>query len=468
MMLTLLPEILLLGLIVILFVQVIARPGQDLAAKWLPWACLGLLAATGTSLSQTGLLFGKTYQLDALSQFIKLAVAAGLFMAVANAKGQATLKEPMRTDYYLLLCISAWGLMLLASSVELMTIYIALEISSYALYALVPLRAGDKRAAEAGIKYVLFGAAATAVSLYGFAYITAAQHTTFLAELTTKEWDFVTNPGALIGLIMFLAGFMYKLALFPFHFWCPDVYQGASNETAAYAATLPKLGAVVILVRLASLLVPGQPGMTILAILGAVSMTFGNLSALVQDDVKRMLGYSSIAHAGYVVIGLVAGTAEGLASATFYALVYVLMNLTCFWVVCHLSKDGRNMLYSDLDGLHQRSPVFAFVLAVAAFSLVGLPPTAGFMGKLFLLTSAWGHGYDWLVIIAALNTAISIYFYLSLVRHAYTHDPAPTVARAKEGGLVLGTVFAGLVLLLGIVPAPVYDLAVKAGKALLP
>jgi NADH-quinone oxidoreductase subunit N len=181
-----------------------------------------------------------------------------------------------------------------------------------------------------------------------------------------------------------------------------------------------------------------------------------------------MLGYSSIAHAGYVVIGLVAGTAEGLASATFYALVYVLMNLTCFWVVCHLSKDGRNMLYSDLDGLHQRSPVLAFVLAVAAFSLVGLPPTAGFMGKLFLLTSAWGHGYDWLVIIAALNTAISIYFYLSLVRHAYTHDPAPTPTPAKEGGLVLGTVFAALVLLLGIVPAPVYDLAVKAGKALLP
>ncbi|MBP9944019.1 MAG: NADH-quinone oxidoreductase subunit N, partial [Desulfomicrobium sp.] len=300
MILTLLPEALLLLLIVVLFVQVVRQPGQDLAATWLPWACLGVLAASGASIGQSALVFGNTYQIDPLSQFMKLAIAIGLFIAVTNAKNQATLKEPMRTDYYLLLCISAWGLMLLASSVELMTIYISLEISSYALYALIPLRAGDKRAAEAGIKYVLFGAAATAISLYGFAYITAAQQTTFLAELMTKPWDFATNPGALIGLVMFMAGFMYKLALFPFHFWCPDVYQGASNETAAFAATLPKIGAVVVLVRLAALLVPGQAAMTILAILAAVSMTFGNLSALAQDDVKRMLGYSSIAHAGYV------------------------------------------------------------------------------------------------------------------------------------------------------------------------
>jgi len=152
MILTLLPEALLLLLIVVLFVQVIRKPGQDLAAPWLPWACLGVLAASGASIGQSALVFGNTYQIDPLSQFMKLAIAIGLFIAVTNARNQATLKEPMRTDYYLLLCISAWGLMLLASSVELMTIYISLEISSYALYALIPLRAGDKRAAEAGIK----------------------------------------------------------------------------------------------------------------------------------------------------------------------------------------------------------------------------------------------------------------------------------------------------------------------------
>lgn len=464
----LLPESLLLGLMVLLFVLVLAKPGKDVVGAWLPAGCLAVLAAAGASLGRSALLFGGTYQVDPLSQFMKAAVALGLFIAVTNSGRQATLREEVRADYALLLCLSAWGLMLLASAVELMTIYVSLEISSYALYAVIPLRAGDRRAAEAGIKYVLFGAAATAVSLYGFAYISAAQHTTFLHELAGREWDFATNPGALVGLVMFMAGFMYKLALFPFHFWCPDVYQGASNETAAFAATLPKLGAVVVLVRLASLLVPGQPGMTILAILGAVSMTFGNLAALAQDDVKRMLGYSSVAHAGYVTIGLVAGSADGLASASFYALVYILMNLTCFWVVCHLSKDGRNINYADLDGLHGRSPVLAFVLAVSAFSLVGLPPTAGFMGKLFLLTSAWGRGYDWLVIIAALNTAISIYFYLSLVRHAYTHDQQAEPVPAKGGGMALGALFAALILLIGVLPAPVYELAVQAGRSLMP
>ena len=468
MMQALLPEILLLGIVLTLFVFVVARPGRGVDGPWLPAGCLAVLAGAVAGLGRSAVLFGGTYHVDPLSQFMKMAVALGLFIALTNSGRQATLREEVRADYALLLSLSAWGLMLLSSAVELMTVYVSLEISSYALYALIPLRAGDRRAAEAGIKYVLFGAAATAVSLYGLAYITAAQHTTFLTELAGMEWDFAANPGALVGLVMFMAGFMYKLALFPFHFWCPDVYQGASNETAAYAATLPKLGAVVVLVRLAALLTPGQPGMTVLAILGAASMTFGNLAALAQDDVKRMLGYSSVAHAGYVVIGLVAGNAEGLASASFYALVYILMNLTCFWVVCHLSKDGRNIRYDDLDGLHGRSPVLAFVLAVSAFSLVGLPPTAGFMGKLFLLTAAWGRGYDWLVIVAALNTAVAIYFYLSLVRHAYTHEQPPEPVVAKGGGAVLGALFAAIILLIGVMPAPVYELAALAGRAIMP
>ena len=236
-------------------------------------------------------------------------------------------------------------------------------------------------------------------------------------------------------------------------------------------ATLPKLGAVVVLVRLASLMAPGAEIGLILAVLGATSMTLGNLMALAQRDVKRILGYSSVAHAGYVTLGLVAGTAEGLAAAAFYALVYLIMNLAAFWVVCRLSGDGRNVRLDDLAGLHARCPLLALTLAVAAFSLVGLPPTAGFTGKLFLLTAAWGHGYNWLVIVAALNTAISIFYYLNLVRYAYTVEggtelPVSGMPRAAAG--IGGAALAVFLLLLGVLPGAMFGLAEAAGKVLLP
>jgi NADH:ubiquinone oxidoreductase subunit 2 (subunit N) len=177
-----------------------------------------------------------------------------------------------------------------------------------------------------------------------------------------------------------------------------------------------------------------------------------------------------MAHAGYLMVGLVSGTLAGLDAAAFYALAYILMSFACFWVICRVAADGRNLTLEDLNGLHQRAPVLAFVLAVSAFSLVGLPPTAGFMGKLFLLTAAWDHGYNWLVIVAAVNTAISIYYYLGLVRHAYTQDEPvtpPAVQREPFFSNVWALVLALLVVLLGTLPGPVFDVAVNASSQLM-
>jgi NADH-quinone oxidoreductase subunit N len=468
--LNVLPEIVQTAIVLALFlISVTKSPGAG--GKFTPLlplaAGIGVVAA-GFSLGASGAMFGGAYQIDGLSQFFKFAVALGFAIAVLNAAPQPTLDPEKRADYFLLLALSALGLMYLSSAVELVTIYLALELSSYSLYALIPLRSREPRAAEAGIKYILFGAAATALSLFGLAYILAGQHSSYLAELTARSWSWAETPIGVVGLTLFMAGFFYKLALFPFHFWAPDVYDGASNETAAYAATLPKLGAVVILIRLAAMLKPGLQVTTVLAVLGAASMTFGNLAALTQQDIKRMLGYSSVAHAGYVMVGLVAASASGLAAAGFYSLIYVLMNLTCFWVICRLSTDGRNLQLSDLDGLHRRAPFLAFVLAVAALALVGLPPTAGFMGKLFLLSAAWNRGYDWLVVVAALNTAISIYYYLNLIRHAYTVDAEGELASPPPGGALWGGVLAGLLLALGAVPAPVFRWAEAAGRQLMP
>lgn len=466
------PELFQIILVLALFIQgTLSSENVRNDAYWVPWAAaLGILVSA-TSLGASGEIFYGAYQTDALSQFFKLAIAVGFFIGTLNARRQPTLPDKNEADYFLFLAFSALGLMFLSSSVELITIYVSLEISSYALYAVIPLRSKDMRAAEAGIKYILFGAVATAVSLYGLSYIIGYQHTSYLSLLAGMDWSFAGNPMAVIGLTLFLAGLFYKLALFPFHFWAPDVYEGASNETAAFVATLPKLGAVVVLVRLAALLTPEAEITMIFAVLAAISMTYGNLSALAQKDVKRLLGYSSVSHAGYVMLGLVSGTAAGLAAASFYSLVYILMNLTCFWVICKISADGKNIELEDLNGLSRRSPVMAMVLAVAAFALVGLPPTAGFTGKLFLITSAWNHGYNWLVVVAVVNTAIAIYYYLSLVRHAYTADvdeAALVPAGVSNINLTVGGILAVSLLLLGVLPGAVFQWADTAGRALLP
>ncbi|GFK92555.1 NADH-quinone oxidoreductase subunit N [Fundidesulfovibrio magnetotacticus] len=438
------------------------------------WMAGGVALLALLALGARGNLFSGVYVVDALSQYFKLAVALGFAVVTAMGPRPASVEEDKRPDYFMLLAVSALGLMLLASSAELTTMYLSLELASLSLYAVAPLRAGSRAAAEAGVKYILYGAMVTALALYGLSLVMAAQHTTYLAELATKPWSVAQAPLAVLGLSLYLCGFLFKLALFPFHFWCPDVYQGVGNETAAFVSTLPKLGAVAVLVRLVGEIgMNGQLAST-LAVLAALSMTAGNLSALVQRDLKRMLGYSSVSHAGFAVMGLVAGGPEGLASATFYAACYLLMNLAAFFVICRLDFAGENPTLESLDGLSKRSPGSAFVLLVAAFSLVGLPPTAGFTGKFFLLGSLWGRGHDWLVIVAVLNTAVAIYYYLNMVRHAYTAEPAEVPAGAPEPALLsrprawLGGSLAALLLAAGLYPAPLFDMALAAARLATP
>ncbi|TVR00333.1 MAG: NADH-quinone oxidoreductase subunit N [Desulfovibrionales bacterium] len=460
------PELYMALLLVALFVQTVTDSIKD-RTDWLAYAALGGVVVAALSMSQSGMMFYDSYQIDGLSQFFKLVIALGLAICVLNALRNTTLGKTPRADYFFFMFMSAFGLMLLSSTVELFTIYISLELASYSLYILLPLRNENPRAVEGAIKYALFGAVATAIGLFGVSYIIAGQHTTYIHELATMNWSFAEQPMALIGLGLFALAFLYKLALFPFHFWAPDVYQGASNETAAFAATLPKVGAIVVLVRLMGL-DPGVEVKIVLAVFATLSMTLGNILALRQTDLKRLLAYSSVAHAGFVVMGLVAGGAYGLAAASYYALVYVVMNLTIFWVITRLADDGRDIQLHDLKGMHHSTPLLAFVLAVAAFGLVGLPPTGGFTGKLFLLNAAWGEGFYLLVIIAAINTAIAIFYYLNMVRHAYTMDQAtPSVVPSTVIGASVALALALGVLYLGLMPQGLFDLLLQASGALL-
>ncbi len=455
------------ALLAILFVMSLSERFKE-KIHWVPLAALiGLVLAI---FSPTGpeFMFYESYKIDGLSQFFKAVIFLGLAICSANALRVDSLAQANRADYFFFMFMSAFGLLLISSTVEMFSIYISLEIASFSLYILLPLRNKDPRAVEGAIKYVLFGAVATAIGLFGLSYILAAQHTSYINELLSMDWSLAQQPMALIGLALFLLAFLYKLALFPFHFWAPEVYQGASNETAAFAATLPKLGAIVIMVRLMAL-APGMEVKIILAVFAAISMTLGNLSALVQKDVKRLIAYSSVAHAGFVVMGLIAGGAYGLAAASYYALVYMVMNLTIFWVITRISDRGRNVYVSDLRGLHSNSPVLAFVLAVAAFALVGLPPTAGFIGKLFLFSSAWKAGFYWLVVVGVINTALAIFYYLNLVLHAYTLDEVvPHKFKLGTTGASVAIVLALFVFYLGILPQNIFDLLLQASSGIIP
>lgn len=430
---------------------------------------IGLIIAL-FSLNLNGDLFYKAYRVDLFSQIFKFLISLGFFLVLLLSQKFQSIEERVQPEFFMFLNLSVLGLMLMVSSVELLTIFIAMELSSYSIYILIPIRkqTGGSQM-EAAIKYIIFGAAATGVMLFGMSYVFGVTQSTYLVDILKKMPLILNQPLAIVGVLLILCGFFFKLAVVPFHFWTPDIYEGSANETTSFIATLPKLAAVALMLRIVSLAGSGAGDLIqILVLLAAVSMTFGNLVALVQKDLKRLLAFSSIAHAGYVILGVLTLNSAGFAAAVYHISAYLLMNLACFLVICTVSQKGENVLVSDLSGLYRRSPLLAFTLAVGAFALAGIPPTAGFTGKLFLFTAALNQGHLALVIVAAVNTAISIYYYLNIVRTAYGQDPngLPAVSLSMPVQVLnYGLIVA--IILLGTLPAWFIELARTACKTII-
>jgi len=467
-----LPEISILIMALVFFFASLANLKETrLQALGLLFSAIAILV-TVSSYGMEGTLFFNAYRVDAFSQIFKVIITFGLFIVIYLGRGLYGIDNTLRPEYYLFLTLSAFGLMCMSSAVELVTIILSLEIHSFALFIIIPFRkqGAYRRQMEAGIKYALFGAAASGISLYGMSYIFGITHTTYLADLVKIIPDVILKqPLMLIGLVMLLCGFFYKLALFPMHFWAPDVYEGAANETSGFVATLPKIGAVALLIRLISLAGADAGQFTwVLMIFAVLSMTFGNLSALVQNDIKRLLAYSSIAHAGYVMIGLLCATDFGYLSGIYYIAGYLLMNLACFFVIYNLAPQGENITFDDLGGLYKRSPLLALTLAVGALGLAGIPPTIGFTGKLFLFTAAIKKDMYALVILAVINTGLGVFYYLKLVRAAYTGvDSQVSPLNLRLSTSVLGIFFIVIIILLGTFPQGVMDIAKEAVAAVI-
>lgn len=414
-------------------------------------------------------LFHGAYRIDLFSQVFKGVLSVGFFLVVCLCSNLKGIQEKRHSEFYLLLATCTLGMMLLVSSVELLTLYVSLELTSYSLYVLVPLRSGGGQEMEAGIKYFLIGIATSALMLFGMACLFGATQTTYVGELALKLPGLLNTPMAFIGLLLTLCGFFFKLALFPFHVWAPSVYQGAANQVTAFVATATKVTAMAMLTRLVSMSDGNTSLAHVLIALSIISMTYGNLVALVQTDFKRLLAYSAIAHAGYALIGILSMNPTGYAATVFYALAYLATTFTCFWVVVKVASDGRDLSIVHLAGLHRRSPLLAMALMVGVFSLGGIPPTIGFTGKFLVFTAAMERGYFLLVLIAMINVAVSLYYYIQVVRAAFVLEPDEELPRIdlSAPATILTAVMVVIIVVGGIYPRHLFQLARAAVQVLL-
>jgi NADH-quinone oxidoreductase subunit N len=303
--------------------------------------------------------------------------------------------------------------------------------------------------------------------LFGLASLYGAARTTYLADLIRALPTLIGTPMAFIGLLLSLCGLFFKLALFPFHIWAPTVYQGAANQVTTYIATASKAAAIAVLIRLVALAGEScQHFAYLLIALSLVSMTMGNLVATVQKDFKRLLAYSAIAHAGYVLMGILSMSETGYAGAIFYAVAYLVMSFTCFMVLIKVAHDGRDLAIADLAGLHRRSPLLAMALMLGIFSLGGIPPTIGFTAKFMVFTAAMKKGYFLLVFLGMVNVVVSLYYYALVVKAAYLLKPEkdfPEIRLSKATRLLTALLIAAIVTG-GLFPAQLYALALAAAR----
>lgn len=384
-------------------------------------------------------------------------------------------------EYYSLVLFSVLGMMLMAAGGDLIVIFLGLETFSLALYILAGFWKAELRSNESALKYLLLGAFASGFFLYGIALIYGATGTTMLRQIAAFLVDEHSPPALfIIGGGLLLVGFGFKIASVPFHMWAPDVYEGAPTSVTAFMIAGTKAAAFAAFLRVFLLTVPALHVQWSVAIwvLAVLTMTVGNLVALVQSNIKRMLAYSSIAHAGYLLVALVAGGSSGIASILFYLVVYALMNLGAFAVMIALQgQKQERLLLTDYAGLGWQRPVLAVCMAIFMFSLAGIPPTAGFMGKLYIFSAALEGDYPGLAVLGVLNSVISVYFYLRVIVIMYmseTASPLPDHDRGR-GSLVSTSRAAVLAvamsvmgtLHLGLFPARLLDLARQSVSAII-
>ncbi len=466
----LLPELILTALaLVVLVIDLSLAPGKKQSLTWITFAGIlvamaGIWPATQTSASQT--LSGMVSS-DGFSIFFKvlfLTVAALITLASGPYLQQKRLPVG---EFYILLLSATLGMMFMSGSRDLITIYLGLELASITSYILAGLLREDPKSNEAAIKYFLNGAMASAVLLFGLSLVyglTGETHLDIIGKVLNGDISHWPIVG--VALVFLVAGFGFKMAAAPFHLWTPDAYEGAPTLVTAFFAVGPKAGAMAAVLRAFTIGFAASSGRwtELFAILAVVSMFFGNLTALWQTNVKRMMAYSSIAHIGYLLVGVtVATTVPGVASVMFYLLAYAVMTLGAFAVILAVDAFGPGDQVGNYAGLATRSPLLAWGLTLFFVSMIGIPPTGGFMGKFYLFSAAVQNGYVWLAVVMAINSAISVGYYYGIVKEMFVGKPLETTSvKAPAGVTAVVAITMVVTLMLGLYASPFLNWATAA------
>jgi NADH-quinone oxidoreductase subunit N len=464
------PMLVLFGTAVLVLVLDLLPPRRDkthLAIVSLAGAIGAMLVAvTRWGRDQRG--FRDMVVLDNYALFVDVILCYAVALVILLSIDYLRREGVQTGEYYALVLLSASGMMLMASANDLVVVFLSLELMSLCLYVLAGLFKQRLDSGEASMKYFLLGAFASSFLLYGIALTYGATGSTSFERIATAA----AGPARgdvmfLVGIALMLVGFGFKISAAPFHMWAPDVYQGAPTSVTALIATGSKAAAFAALIRLLiGPLRPVQPEWTALMWgLAAVTMTLGNVVAIAQSNLKRMLAYSSIAHVGYMLVGLVAGGAAGAGAILYYLFAYTFTTIGTFGVLSLCARAGEEAVeVEDYAGLGRRHPLLAGTLTVFLLSLIGIPPLAGFVGKFYVFGAAVQSGYLWLAIIAVLNSAVAAYYYLRVVVYMYMREPeaaGATLAPSFAGGVALAVAAAGIVIL-GVLPAPFAELAQSA------
>ena len=374
-------------------------------------------------------------------------------------------------EFFALLLFSAAGMMFMVSANHLLVIFVGLETLSISIYVLAGILPGNVKAKEAALKYLILGGFSSAIFLYGAALMYGAAGSLSLPVLTKYFQGGHVGGMGTIGVGMLLVGFAFKVAAVPFHMWTPDVYEGAPTPLTGFMSVGVKAAAFAAFVRVFfEALTPLEVNWShILWVLAALTMILGNLTAVVQDNIKRMLAYSSIAHAGYILIGMVAGKEAGIAGILYYLLAYTFTNLGAFAVVTLVGRKGEaNVMIDDYRGLAGSHPLLALVMSIFLFSLAGFPPTAGFVGKFTIFKAAISQGYVWLVILGVLTSAVSVFYYFRVIMKMYMETPETVqpALRFAPGTVLALSIAVAVVIYIGVFPTTYLNLALESVKPL--